>query len=66
MEELESALLVSDAALDAYIAGGDARHRARSERAREQIPGALEHVTQHVTERAPATKGCTSAAPAGR
>jgi len=57
MEELESALLVSDAALDAYIAGGDARHRARSERAREQIPGALEHVTQHVTEKGAGDEG---------
>ncbi|WP_242340914.1 MULTISPECIES: sensor histidine kinase KdpD [unclassified Anaeromyxobacter] len=48
VEELESAMLVSDAALDAYVAGGDARHRARYENARGRIPGAVQHLTDAV------------------
>lgn len=48
IEELESAMLVADAALDAYVAGGDARHRARYETARDMIPGALERLTRVV------------------
>jgi signal transduction histidine kinase len=46
VEELESAMLVSDAALDAYVAGGDGRHRARYETARGMVPGALDRLTR--------------------
>ncbi|ABS24324.1 integral membrane sensor signal transduction histidine kinase [Anaeromyxobacter sp. Fw109-5] len=48
LEELESAMLVADTALDAYLAGGEARHRARLQRARDKIPGELDHLTRAI------------------
>jgi signal transduction histidine kinase len=56
VEELESALLVSHVALEAYVAGRDERHRAQLHRASAKIAPAVETLQriseqQHVEER---------------
>jgi signal transduction histidine kinase len=53
LEEVESALLVSDVALDAYIASGDRRHRARHLRARGKLAPAMDRLAQLVVAEAP-------------
>ena len=44
LEEVESALLVSDTALDAYVEGGSRRFRIRHLRARGKLRPALDHL----------------------
>jgi signal transduction histidine kinase len=48
VEEIESAMLVSDVALDAYLATGEDRHLARHLRARGKIAPALVELRNHV------------------
>jgi signal transduction histidine kinase len=44
VEEAQSALFVSDIALDAYVEGGDRRHRARHLRARGKLEPAMKQL----------------------